>query len=64
VDVQKVRSWKSGFFKKRTAPIALTDAADASALPSYIGRRVAATGMLIDGQLRTRALQQIANSCN
>ena len=63
-DVQKVRSWKSGFLRKRSPAIALADPADASVLHTYVGRRVSASGTLIDGQLRTRSVQQIASSCN
>ena len=62
--VQKVRNWKSGFFKKRASAIALVDPGDALGLQTYIGQRVSATGMLIDGELRARSLQQISESCN
>ena len=47
-DAPKARSWRSGFLKKRQATIALFDATNALSLPSYVGQRVAATGMLIN----------------
>jgi len=62
--VQRVRNWKSGFFKKRASAIALVDPGDALGLQTYIGQRVSATGTIIDGEMRARSLQQISDSCN
>ena len=55
------RSWKSGFLKKRPASIALEDAAGTLALRSHVGRRVAATGTLIDREMRARSLRVIGS---
>jgi hypothetical protein len=63
-NLPKSRSWKTGFLKKRSAAIALTDGTNKVGLQSYVGERVAATGTLVDGQLRTQSLQQLAESCS
>ncbi len=61
-DAPTARSWKSGFLKKRPASIALEDAAGTLALRSHVGRRVAATGTLIDREMRARSLR-VLGSC-
>lgn len=63
-DVPASRSWKSGFLKKRPAPIELMDAAHALKLPSYVGQRVSVTGTLTNRTLRPRSLQRVAASCS
>ena len=63
-DAPKARSWKSGFLKKRQATIALFDATNALSLPSYVGQRVAATGMLVNHEMRAQSLQRVAASCS
>lgn len=63
-DAPKSRSWKSGFLKKRQATIALFDATNALSLPSYVGQRVAATGMLVNHEMRAQSLQRVAASCS
>ena len=63
-DAPKSRSWRSGFLKKRQATIALFDATNALSLPSYVGQRVAATGMLINHEMRAKSLQRVAASCS
>jgi len=62
-DAPKSRNWKSGFLKKRPAPIALLDATHALKLPNYVGQRVAATGTLVNREMRAHALQRVAASC-
>lgn len=63
-DAPKSRSWRSGFLKKRQATIALFDATNALSLPSYVGQRVAATGMLVNREMRAQSLQRVAASCS
>jgi len=63
-DAPKARNWKSGFLKKRPAPIALLDATHALKLPSYVGQRVAATGMLVNREMRAQSLQRVGSSCS
>jgi hypothetical protein len=58
------RSWKSGFLMKRSPRIELVDAAHALKLGSYVGQRVAITGMLEDRTMSARSLQRVAASCN
>ena len=63
-DAPKSRNWKSGFLKKRPAPIALLDATHALKLPNYVGQRVAATGTLVNREMRAHALQRVGSSCS
>ena len=63
-DAPKSRSWRSGFLKKRPATIELFDATNSLRLPSYVGQRVAATGMLINHEMRAQSLQRVAASCS
>jgi hypothetical protein len=62
-DAPKSRSWKSGFLKKRAAAIEVVDGARSLRLASYVGQRVAATGVLVDREMRARSLRPIAGSC-
>jgi hypothetical protein len=63
-DAPKSRSWKSGFLKKRAAAIEVVDGARSLRLASYVGQRVAATGVLVDREMRARSLRPIAGSCD
>jgi hypothetical protein len=57
------RSWKSGFLRKRPAHIDLADAVGTLGLRNHIGRRVAATGTLIDRELRAHSVRPVG-SCD
>jgi hypothetical protein len=63
-DAPKSRNWKSGFLKKRPAPIELLDATHALRLPNYVGQRVAATGTLVNREMRAHSLQRVGSSCS
>lgn len=63
-DAPKARSWKSGFLKKGSAPIAVMDPAKRVNLANHVGQRVTVTGTLIDRELRVRSLQRVAPSCD
>ena len=58
-DAPTARSWKSGFLKKRPAQIELADAVGTLNLRNHVGRRVAATGTLIDRELRARSVRLV-----
>ena len=62
-DAPKSRSWKSGFLKKKTASIAIVDAANKVKLPNHVGERVVVTGTLVDREMQVRSLQRVALSC-
>jgi hypothetical protein len=62
-DAPKSRNWKSGFLKKRPASIELLDATHALRLPNYVGQRVAATGTLVNREMRAQSLQRVGSSC-
>jgi hypothetical protein len=62
-DAPKSRSWRSGFLRKRSAPVALVEAADRQALHAQVGKRIAATGLLTGGELKVNSLR-VVGSCN
>jgi hypothetical protein len=53
------RSWKSGFLKKRPAHIELTGGVGTLNLRNHVGRRVAATGTLVDREMRVDAVRVV-----
>jgi hypothetical protein len=58
-DAPVSRSWKSGFLKKRPAPIEVADAVGTLNLRSHVGRRVVATGTLVDREMRARSVRLV-----
>jgi hypothetical protein len=62
-DAPKSRSWRSGFLKKRTAPVALIDSANALRLQNYLGRRISATGLLMNREMQVQSLMPAGASC-
>lgn len=62
-DAPRARSWKSGFLKARTAPIAVVDGGRLK-LQDHVGERVAVTGVLNDREIEARSIKGIANSCS
>jgi hypothetical protein len=63
-DAPKARSWRSGFLKKRSAPVELLELSDRPALREYVGHRVVATGLLTSRELRVRSLQSAGSGCH
>ena len=67
-DVPKSRSWRSGFFKKRPAPVMLVDPPAHLGLKTSVGKRVSATGQLREPRpphqlaARRRSLLQLASN--
>ena len=64
VDVPRSRSWRSGFLKKRASRVELVAADNTMKLPDYLGDRVAATGTLMDREMRARSVRRVSTSCN
>ena len=58
------RSWKSGFLKRSSSRVDVVGAASTLKLSSYVGQRVAATGVLAERELRAHSVRRIAASCN
>ena len=50
--------------KKRSAPVALVEPPGWLALQTHVGRRVAATGLLTNHDLRVNALRVLGSSRN
>ncbi len=63
-DAPKSRSWRTGFLRKRTAPVALAGASDPLELRKSVGKRVSATGLLTDRELQVDSLRIVGSSCN
>jgi hypothetical protein len=64
VDAPRSRNWRTGFLKKRSAPVALVEPPDRLALQTHVGRRVAATGLLTSHDMKVSALRVVGPSCN
>ncbi len=60
----KSRSWKTGFLKKRSAPVALIAPPDVMALQTHVGHRVSATGVLISHDLKLSTFRVVGPACN
>ena len=58
-DAPKSRSWRTGFFKKRPAPVVLAEPVDRQALTANVGHRVAATGQLASRELKVSSLRVV-----
>jgi hypothetical protein len=63
-DAPRSRSWRTGFLKKGSAPVALVEPPDRLALQTRVGRRVAATGLLTSHDLKVSALRVVGPACN
>ncbi len=62
-DAPQSRSWKTGFFTKRSASIELSDQRGSAHLAEHLGERVSVTGALIDRELIVHSLRSVAASC-
>ena len=58
-DAPKARSWKSGFLKKSTATLDVSDPGRTLALADHVGRRVSLTGTVTDREMRARSIRRI-----
>jgi hypothetical protein len=59
----KARSWRSGFLKRRSAPVDLVGAPDVGALQTQVGRRVAVTGVQANRELKVSSVRLVSPSC-
>ncbi len=62
-DAPKSRSWKTGFFTKRSASIDLSDQRGSAYLAEHLGERVSVTGALIDREIIVHSLRSVSASC-
>lgn len=60
----RARSWRTGFFKKRAAPVDLVGSIDALSLHRQVGQRIAATGVLTSRTLSVSSVRAVSPSCN
>jgi hypothetical protein len=63
-DAPRARSWRTGFLKKRPTPVALVEPPDPHGLQVQVGKRVAATGTLIDRELKVSSVAVVGSSCD
>ena len=63
LDAPTSRSWKTGFLKKRSASIEVSDTANGVSLTNHVGQRVALTGTLLDREMNVRSVRRLADSC-
>ncbi len=63
-DAPRARGWRSGFLKKRSAPVALVEPPDRMLLQQHVGHRVVATGQLTNRDLHLRTLDSAGASCD
>jgi hypothetical protein len=63
IDAPRSRTWRSGFLRKRPAKIELVDEFNTLRLSNHVGRRIAATGTLVDGEMQVHSLRRVATSC-
>jgi hypothetical protein len=63
-DAPRARSWRTGFLKKRPTPVALVEPPDPHGLQIQVGKRVAATGTLIDRELKVSSVAVVGASCD
>jgi hypothetical protein len=56
------RSWKSGFLRKKSLTVELIDRGYTHRLATYVGQRVETTGVLVDREMRVKALR-VLGSC-
>jgi hypothetical protein len=57
------RSWKSGFLRKKSLSVELIDRGYTHRLATYVGQRVETTGVLVDREMRVKALR-VLGSCD
>jgi len=60
----KARGWRSGFIKKRPAPVDLVGLPDPAGSRTYVGHRVVATGLLARRELQVRSLASAGSLCD
>lgn len=58
----KSRSWKSGFLKRSSSSVAVSDSGSAH-LADHVGQRVSVTGPLADREMQVTSLRRVAASC-
>lgn len=61
LDAPKARTWRTGFLMKRSSTIGLVDATGRLRLQDHIGRRVAATGTVVDREMQATTLREVGS---
>jgi hypothetical protein len=60
----QARSWRSGFFRKRSAPVDLIGSTEVLTLSRQVGQRVAVSGVLSSRILKVSSVRVVSSSCN
>jgi hypothetical protein len=61
--VPKSRSWKSGFLKKSSPPLAMSGAANGVRLSNHVDERVSVTGTIIDREMSVQSVRRLSATC-
>jgi hypothetical protein len=64
VDVPKSRSWRTAFLTKRSTPVALVEPPDPHSLQIQVGKRVSATGVLTEREMKVSSIRVVGPSCD
>jgi hypothetical protein len=64
IDAPKARSWRTAFLMKRSTPVALVEPPDPRGLQIQVGKRVEATGVLTDRELKVSSVRIVGPACN
>jgi hypothetical protein len=63
-DVPKSRSWRTAFLTRRSTPVALVEPPDPQGLQVQVGKRVSATGVLTEREMKVSSIRVVGSSCN
>lgn len=63
IEAPKTRSWRTAFLKKRSGAVVLAGSLDTAAMDRQVGKRVAATGVLANRELKVSSVRVVASSC-
>jgi hypothetical protein len=64
MNVEKKRSWKSGFLRKGTPKVEIVDASNRLRLVNHVNHRVTVTGTLYEKEMVASSLRMVSSSCD
>ena len=62
-EAPRSRSWKSGFLKRSSSSVTLSDPGSAAHLAAHVGQRVSVTGSLADREMQVMSLRRLSATC-
>jgi len=64
VDAPRSRTWRTAFLTKRSTPVALVESPDPHGMLVQVGKRVEATGQLVDREMKVSSVRVVSNTCD